>query len=292
MNAVQILAAGVVGFPVIALVVLGLSGLLQRPLSESSVDRIAKASVALGFSAALGILGIMLWTGERAAVLDLGNFVEIGTEHFHFHMEFLFDRLSIPMVLMSFVLVGVIGSFANIYLQGDAGYHRFFLSFSMFLVGLLFAFLAGTIETLFFGWELVGLSSALLIAYFHERKAPVENGLWVSSDGRAHPIECGFLRGLVHSLGRLLTAAHGAALCRICWASSRSVYVGVSDSGFCGDGIACSIGREERFSFFIGVPSRDNCDGDWTGAMVPSIDPHHRACVPAFLATASRADVA
>jgi NAD(P)H-quinone oxidoreductase subunit 5 len=49
----------------------------------------------------------------------------------------------------------------------------------MFLVGLLFAFLAGTIETLFFGWELVGLSSALLIAYFHERKAPVENGLWV-----------------------------------------------------------------------------------------------------------------
>ena len=173
MNAVQILAAGVVGFPVIALVVLGLSGLLQRPLSESSVDRIAKASVALGFSAALGILGIMLWTGERAAVLDLGNFVEIGTEHFHFHMEFLFDRLSIPMVLMSFVLVGVIGSFANIYLQGDAGYHRFFLSFSMFLVGLLFAFLAGTIETLFFGWELVGLSSALLIAYFHERKAPV-----------------------------------------------------------------------------------------------------------------------
>ena len=179
MNAVQILAAGVVGFPVIALVVLGLSGLLQRPLSESTVDRIAKASVALGFGAALGILGIMLWTGERAAVLDLGNFVEIGTEHFHFHMEFLFDRLSIPMVLMSFVLVGVIGSFANIYLQGDAGYHRFFLSFSMFLVGLLFAFLAGTIETLFFGWELVGLSSALLIAYFHERKAPVENGLWV-----------------------------------------------------------------------------------------------------------------
>ena len=37
--------------------------------------------------------------------------------------------------------------------------------------------LAGTIETLFFGWELVGLSSALLVAFFHERLNPVRNGL-------------------------------------------------------------------------------------------------------------------
>jgi NAD(P)H-quinone oxidoreductase subunit 5 len=35
---------------------------------------------------------------------------------------------------------------------------------------------AGTIETLFFGWEMVGLSSALLVAYFHERESPVRNG--------------------------------------------------------------------------------------------------------------------
>jgi NAD(P)H-quinone oxidoreductase subunit 5 len=39
--------------------------------------------------------------------------------------------------------------------------------------------LAGTIETLFLGWELVGLSSALLVAYFFERPAPVRNGLRV-----------------------------------------------------------------------------------------------------------------
>jgi NAD(P)H-quinone oxidoreductase subunit 5 len=39
--------------------------------------------------------------------------------------------------------------------------------------------LAGTIETLFAGWELVGLSSALLVAFFHERPAPVKNGLRV-----------------------------------------------------------------------------------------------------------------
>jgi NAD(P)H-quinone oxidoreductase subunit 5 len=40
---------------------------------------------------------------------------------------------------------------------------------------------AGTIETLFTGWELVGLSSALLVAFFQERPAPARNGfrVWV-----------------------------------------------------------------------------------------------------------------
>jgi NAD(P)H-quinone oxidoreductase subunit 5 len=41
--------------------------------------------------------------------------------------------------------------------------------------------LAGTIEVLFFGWELVGLSSAVLVAFFHERTAPVRNGIRVWS---------------------------------------------------------------------------------------------------------------
>ncbi len=35
------------------------------------------------------------------------------------------------------------------------------------------------IETLFLGWEFVGLSSALLVAYFHDRPDPVQNGLRV-----------------------------------------------------------------------------------------------------------------
>ena len=53
---------------------------------------------------------------------------------------------------------------------------RFFVFFAVFLLGMIVSSLAGTIETLFFGWELVGLSSALLVAYFHERPNPVRNG--------------------------------------------------------------------------------------------------------------------
>jgi NAD(P)H-quinone oxidoreductase subunit 5 len=47
---------------------------------------------------------------------------------------------------------------------------------------MVIATLAGTIETLFAGWELVGLSSALLVAFFHERQAPPRNGfrIWIN----------------------------------------------------------------------------------------------------------------
>lgn len=175
----DILGYIVVLCPIFTLITLGMAGLLHFPLSEKFVDRWTKVNVTMGLAASIAILFAMLWNQTGIHVLNIGNFVAIDEEHFHFHIQFVFDRLSIPMVIMSFVLVGVIGSFANVYLQGDAGYYRFFVCFSMFLVGLLFAFLAGTIETLFLGWELVGLSSALLIAYFHERTAPVQNGLRV-----------------------------------------------------------------------------------------------------------------
>jgi NAD(P)H-quinone oxidoreductase subunit 5 len=51
----------------------------------------------------------------------------------------------------------------------------------MFALGMVLTSLAGTIETLLAGWELVGLSSVLLVGFYHERPAPVQNGLrvWV-----------------------------------------------------------------------------------------------------------------
>ena len=63
----------------------------------------------------------------------------------------------------------------------ESGYNRFFVLFEVFLLGMVTAALSDTVETLFAGWELVGLSSVLLIAFFQERPAPPRNGLrvWV-----------------------------------------------------------------------------------------------------------------
>ncbi|MFY7874548.1 MAG: proton-conducting transporter membrane subunit, partial [Pirellula sp.] len=150
-------------------------------MSELIVGRCLKAAVGMSLVSSLVVLVIMLATGSRREFIDFGDMVAIHDVHFHFHMKFVFDRLSVPMVLLSLVLCGTVGTFGLSYLHRDAGFQRFFVCFAMFLTGMTFASLAGTIETLFLGWELVGLSSALLVAYFHERSAPVTNGLRVWS---------------------------------------------------------------------------------------------------------------
>lgn len=180
----------VVAAPAALVVVLGASSLLDRKLSESWTDRVTRVSVTVALLCAVGVLVLMLGHGTRHVVIDLGNWMAVeyhgaasgpDQPHYHFAITFVFDRLSIPFVILSLVLCGVIGAFAVRYMHREPGYNRFFTLFAMFTLGMVLASLAGTIETLFAGWELVGLSSALLIAFFHERPATCRNGLrvWV-----------------------------------------------------------------------------------------------------------------
>lgn len=175
-SALQFLGLIVVASPAVLMAALGMPLLCGFQLSEESQGRMTRAGVVVGLIAATVILAIMLVSGSRHVPIELGNWVSIEEEHFHFHLKFVFDRLSVPFAILSFVLCGTVGAFANVYLHREQGYRRFFLLYALFLLGMIVSSLAGTIETLFFGWELVGLSSALLVAYFHERPGPVRNG--------------------------------------------------------------------------------------------------------------------
>jgi NAD(P)H-quinone oxidoreductase subunit 5 len=163
--------------PALLAVALGLSSLLDRPLGEEATGRACQVAIVTGLLASVTVLALMLLHGTRHEAIVLGDWVEIG--HYHFSVKLVFDRLSVPFAILSFVLCGTIAAFATRYMHREPGYNRFFVLFALFVVGMVLTALAGTIETLFAGWELVGLSSALLVAYFQERPAPARNGLWV-----------------------------------------------------------------------------------------------------------------
>lgn len=190
--------------PAVLVALFGISTLLRTPVGETVYSRCTAAAVCTGLAGAVWILAAMLVTDDRQVEVNLGDWVRIPAAaehhageppgggvsvnrqaleepHFHFTMKFMFDRLSVPFVIMTFVLCGVISAFASRYLHRDGGFQRFFLFLSFFLLGMILSSAAGTIETLFFGWELVGLSSALLVAFFHDRRGPVVNGLRVWS---------------------------------------------------------------------------------------------------------------
>lgn len=167
------------GAPALLVALLGLTTLFGHPLPERWISRAVATAVMTGLCASLTILGIMLWRGIRFVPIELGSWVAI--PDYHFSVKLVFDRLSVPLVILSFILCGTIGAFASRYLHRERGFSRFHIFYALFLLGMVTTSLAGTIETLFTGWELVGLSSALLVAFHFERAAPVRNGLrvWV-----------------------------------------------------------------------------------------------------------------
>jgi NAD(P)H-quinone oxidoreductase subunit 5 len=167
-----------VSAPILLLGLLGLSSLVGRDLGEERIGKASQAATFIGLAASVLVLALMLLYGGRHEVIELGEWVVI-PQVYHFSVKLIFDRLSVPLVILTFLLCGTIATFGVRYLHRERGYNRFFTLYALFVVGMVVTALAGTIETLFAGWELVGLSSALLVAFFQERPAPVRNGLRV-----------------------------------------------------------------------------------------------------------------
>lgn len=156
---------------------LGLCSLLDRRLSEKSISALTMSSNIGGLLATVVVAIFMLGSSEHHVEVAIGEWVDI--PHYNFTVKLNFDRLSVAFVLLTFVLCGVIGWFATRYLHRESGYNRFFVLFALFQAGMVIASLADTIGLLYVGWEMVGLSSAMLVAFFHERPAPPRQGLHV-----------------------------------------------------------------------------------------------------------------
>lgn len=180
MRWVDVLAAITVTGPAVLVVVLGLPALFGAKLSERFMATLSRWVVFSGLASLVGLFGILSVAGAGDAyTFRMGEWANLPAEHFHLRIEFIFDSLSIPFTTLAYFLCGLIAAFAANYMHREQGFQRFFVLLAIFLLGIVVASLAGSIETLFFGWELVGLSSALLVAFFHERPAPVRNGLRV-----------------------------------------------------------------------------------------------------------------
>jgi len=169
-----------VGSPVILLSVLGVASLINRPLPERWTGSLA-AGLMLVACAALGAALVVTGaTGTGPRLLSYGLSSRSPHEGV-VAIEFLVDRLSLAFATLSVAVAGIVSAFSNRYLHREPGYNRYFVLLSMFVTGILLVALAGNVAVLFIGWELVGLSSALLVAFFHDRPAPVSNALRVLS---------------------------------------------------------------------------------------------------------------
>jgi NAD(P)H-quinone oxidoreductase subunit 5 len=166
-----------VGSPAVLLALLGGASLINRSLPERWTASLAGTSMTLSFAA---FFVAFLVRGTATTDTQLLSYGAWSTSYEGgIAIEFLVDRLSLAFAALSAAIAGVVSAFSNRYLHREPGYNRYFVLLALFVTGMLLIALAGNVAVLFIGWEFVGLSSALLVAFFHERPAAVANAFRV-----------------------------------------------------------------------------------------------------------------
>jgi len=180
--------------PLIAAVLIGIGllfGGLMGEASENTTADIAVWSIALSCLQALILLGADL-LGLNAGTFSLGQWLDSGS--LKISLSFITTGFNVHLAVLFSVLLALISRFSVNYMHKEAGYHRFFFIMSLFSSAMLLLVLSGNAVITFIGWEIAGLCSYLLIAYFYDRPVATGNATRVFITNRIG--DAGFIAGI------------------------------------------------------------------------------------------------
>jgi len=169
-NAVLTVTDGVIGLAWLIPVVPALGFVLvlvaQRWLAARA------AYLGIGAATASFVLSVAVAArviAEPATYLrPLPRWIDVGGLTVGF--DLLVDQLTVVMLLVVTGVGLLVHLYSVGYMLGDARFARFFAYLNLFLASMLVLVLGSNLLTLFLGWELVGLSSYLLIGFWFEKR--------------------------------------------------------------------------------------------------------------------------
>ncbi len=127
------------------------------------------------------------------------NWLSIGSLHIDFGLKL--DALSLMMMLIVTGVGGAIHIYSFGYMSEDRGFSRFFACLSLFTFSMLGIVLANNFIQLFIFWELVGVSSYLLIGFWFEKPSAADAAKKAFITNRLG--DFGFLLGILMIWGLL-----------------------------------------------------------------------------------------
>ncbi|AUD03694.1 proton-conducting transporter transmembrane domain-containing protein [Spirosoma pollinicola] len=135
--------------------------------------------VGLHFILAIGFIADWLFNGHPE--LNLKDIVLLHAADYEFLIDFYFDGITAVYLLVGSILTFLVTVYSRYYLHREDGYKRFFTTILFFYMGYNITIFSGNFETLFIGWEILGISSFLLIAFYRNKYLPVKNAVKVFS---------------------------------------------------------------------------------------------------------------
>jgi len=95
------------------------------------------------------------------------------TDTLHIDMGVLIDPISVMMLIVVSMVSLMVHIYSRGYMKGDDGYTRFFAYLSLFSFSMFGLVLATNLFQIYIFWELVGVSSFLLIGYYYTKPSAV-----------------------------------------------------------------------------------------------------------------------
>jgi NADH-quinone oxidoreductase subunit L len=211
----QLAASGVAQWlwlvPAVPMLAAGVIALLKQPMKKLS-SGLAIGSLGFSLLVALAAFGHVLsgWS-HGYAVREVVNFswIQVGTTPVE--LGWVLDPLAAVMLVMVTFVGLLIFIYSTGYMEHDENYTRFFCFLSLFAGAMLGVVIANSILLLFMCWELVGLTSYLLIGFWYEKPSAAAAAKKAFLTTRVGDVF--FLLGIVWlfaQTGTLLFYDHGA----------------------------------------------------------------------------------
>ena len=153
--------------------------LLISSKNEFAISRLAFITLCLQLIFAIGFT--IKWITIGMPSINLKDFSLYQVDDYDFFIDLYFDHVSAVFLVLGAFLTFLITYYSRFYMHREQGFKRFFNTILLFYLGYNIIILSGNFETLFIGWEFLGISSFLLIAFYRDRYLPVKNAVKIFS---------------------------------------------------------------------------------------------------------------
>jgi NADH-quinone oxidoreductase subunit L len=226
--------------PLLACGLITLFTLRDRKLSAG----LSIAAVITGFVLSVIFIAVNHWEPARETAV---SWLTIAGFQVDFGLRF--DPLSLLMMLVVTGVAGVIHVYSWGYMHDDPGFSRFFACLSLFTFSMLGIVLATNFVQLFIFWELVGVSSYLLIGFWYEKPSAADAGKKAFITNRLG--DFGFLLGILTVWATMGSLNFGALQDKIV-ADRQALGTSATLAGlliFCG-----AAGKSAQFPLHVWLP--------------------------------------
>ncbi len=201
--------------------------------------------LGLGLSIHLFVRMLVIGDSDFAATWQINWFI-IGDYHLKIGINL--DNMAIMMLMVVTVVSSLVHLFSTGYMKGDVRYSRFFAFLSFFSFSMLGLVLADNLLVIFCFWELVGVSSYLLIGFWYEKKSASDAAVKAFVVNRIG--DAGMIIGLMLVLTHLGTLNLNEVIAAVGRGEMTGVLLTVTGLClFCG-----AIGKSAQFPLHVWLP--------------------------------------